>query len=363
MHIDRLWLTNFRNYESVDLSFPSDGVVVVCGQNGQGKTNLLEAIGHVANLHSFRGASTEAMVRVGAESAVVRAEGQRDGRQLLIETELQVSGRNRTLINRQPMRRVRELLETLLAVVFAPDDLQLVKAGPAFRRDYLDEIIEATDLKAGQARRDLERILKQRNTLLRQAGGRVDATITTTLDVWDNKLAEVGEICGDHRGALVENLQPYVQHAYQQLAGESARVGMSMTTQWRSQDGGKGLLEALLATRSSDLARGVTAVGPHRDELDMSISGMPTRTHTSQGEQRTLALALRLAAHRYLQQSTGSPAILLLDDVFSELDHDRARALIREMPAGQAFVSTATGLPEGMEVTATVVIEEGTVRL
>jgi DNA replication and repair protein RecF len=361
VHIRRIWLTNFRNYQAAEVSCSPEGLTVIKGSNGQGKTNLLEAIGYVASLRSFRGASTETLIKFDEDSAIVRAEACRNERELLIECELQNSGRNRTLVNKQPLKRTRELQDSLLSTVFAPDDLSLVKGGPSGRRDYLDQLLSDTDLRSRQNQRDLDRILRQRNTLLRQAHGRSTPEITATLDVWDAKFTEAGEQSGRERAAVVSELQPYVDEAYKALAGDNTRnnVGLTMSTEWRLEDGGKGLAESLVAARHGDIVRGVTTVGPHRDEVLISIAGLPSRTHASQGEQRTLALALRLAAHRYRADRSDSSPILLLDDVFSELDESRSIALLREVPVGQTFLTTAVDPPQGADPTAVIDVEGG----
>jgi DNA replication and repair protein RecF len=191
-------------------------------------------------------------------------------------------------------------------------------------------------------RADVERILRQRNTLLKQAGGHLDSAAEATLDVWDAQLAQAGEALAAAREDLVVRLQPELAKAYDQLAGGPADVGSTYTRSWRDD-----LSSALLASRRDDVRRGVTLVGPHRDELQLTIGGLPARTHASQGEQRSLTLALRLAGHRAVTDAAGSPPVLLLDDVFSELDPDRSDALLAHLPAGQALLTTAGALPDG----------------
>lgn len=341
MRVDRLWLTDFRNYESAELA-PAAGLTVVAGGNGEGKTNLLEAIGYLATLSSFRGAPTDALVRDGQQVAVVRAEGWRDGRTVLLEAEVRAGGRGRVQLNRQPLRRARELLGALRVSVFAPDDLVVVKGGPSDRRRLLDDLLVALHPKHDAVQADVERVLRQRNTLLRQAAGRVTGEVTATLDVWDAKLAELGEELAVSREEAVRRLEPEVGKAYDDVAATAADVTLAYRRSW---DGG--LADALAASRSDDVRRGVTLVGPHRDELVLTIGGLPARTHASQGEQRSLALALRLGAHRLVADEIGEPPVLLLDDVFSELDPDRSDALLHHLPAGQALLTTAGAIPAG----------------
>ena len=356
MRLDRLWLTDFRSYESAELA-PAPGLTVVVGDNGEGKTNLLEAAGWLATLSSFRGAPTEAMIRQGCEQAVVRAEAERDGRALLLEAELSSTGRNRVQVNRQPLRRGRDLLGALRVSVFAPDDLVLVKGGPAERRRYLDDTLVALHPKHDQLRTDLDRILRQRNALLRQSGGRLTPEVESTLDVWDARLTQAGEALAAARDELVGRLEPVLAKAYDQVAHTAAEVRLSYAAPWRSG----GLAAALAASRTDDLRRGVSLVGPHRDDLVMELAGRPTRTHASQGEQRSLALAMRLGAHALVTEATGSAPVLLLDDVFSELDPGRSEALLTHLPPGQALLTTAGHVPPAAKVELTVRIAGGKV--
>ena len=332
------------------------------GENGQGKTNLLEAVGYVASLSSFRGAPTDALVRSGASSAAVRAELERDGRDLLVEAEIGGPGvRSRVQVNKQRLSRARDLLGALRVSVFAPDDLALVKAGPAGRRRFLDDALVALVAKHDDVLTEVERVLRQRNALLKQAAGRLTPDVETTLDVWDQKLADAGTRLGDLRADLVDRLAPYLNQAYADLAGATVDVGATYESAWRGSEGG--LSGALVAARDDELRRRVTLVGPHRDELVLTIAGLPSRTHASQGEQRSLALALRLAAHRLVTEATGTSPVLLLDDVFSELDHARAGALVAHLldGAGQVIVTTAGDLPPGAEPDAVLRVVDGTV--
>lgn len=357
MRVTRLWISDFRNYTSAELAPAPDGLTVVTGANGEGKTNLLEAIAYLATLESFRGAPNEAMVRQGCEAAIVRAEADRGGRALLIEAELPRSGAARAQVNRQKLRRSRDLLGALRVSVFSPDDLDLVKGGPAGRRRYVDEAVIAAEPAHDRLRSDLERVLRQRNTLLRQAGGRLTSEIEVTLDVWDDKLAAVGESLVSARESVVARVEPELQKAYDQVAGMAAEVQAVYHRSWAGS-----LADALVAARADDVRRGVSTVGPHRDELELVIGGLPARTHGSQGEQRSLALALRLAAHAVVSDAAGSAPVLLLDDVFSELDPDRSEALVAHLPAGQALLTTATPPPASIRPAATVVVAGGRLR-
>jgi DNA replication and repair protein RecF len=357
MIVTRLELVDFRNYREASFDF-HPGITAVVGLNGQGKTNLAEALAYLATLDSFRGAPTEALIRVGSDTAVVRATVTHpDGREVLVELELSRHGRNRVQVNKQRLGRSRDLLGVMRVTVFSPDDLALVKGGPGERRRFLDDTLVSLALKYDAMRLELDRIVKQRNTLLKQSGGRLDDEAEVTLDVWDAKLAQVGDQFGHARAVLVARLTPMVQEAYEQLADRPSSVELRYEPAWRQ----RGLVQALSDARIDDVRRGVSTVGPHRDDVELFIGGLPARTHASQGEQRTLALALRLAAHRMVADKAGSAPVLVLDDVLSELDPFRSAALLRHLPDGQVVLTTAGVLPEAAHPDAIVRIEDGTV--
>lgn len=355
MRVDELWLTDFRSYTNAHAVF-APTVTAVLGANGQGKTNLVEALGFLATTSSFRGAPTEALVRAGAERAVVRARAQRDQRSLLIEAELG-SGRTRIQVNRQRLPRAKDLLGALRISVFSPDDLELVKGGPGLRRPFLDDLLVAVHPRNDQLRSDLDRILRQRNALLRQAGGRLTPDVATTLDVWDERLATTGDALGQARLELLDQLRPALTSAYRVVAGEEVAIDATYSSRWLAD----GLAHALEASRSDDLRRGVTTVGPHRDEVELTIGGLPARTHASQGEQRSLAFAMRMAGHGLVAAAVGAPPVLILDDVFSELDPRRSRALLDAIPTAQTILTTAGALPEGVTPEAVLTIEDGAI--
>jgi len=342
--IERLELVDFRNYREAVFT-PTTGTTLVVGDNGQGKTNLVEAIAYLATLTSFRGAPPEALVRTGTSGAVLRANVLDDDRSSLIEAELSVPGRHRVQVNRQRLARARDMLGVVRVTVFSPDDLALVKAGPSGRRRYLDDTLVALAVKHDAGRLELDRIVRQRNVLLRQTRGRLDEDAARTLDVWDQRLVDVGERFGHARATLVARLEPFVVEAYGQLAGAAEGIGLTYDPAWRRT----GLAAALAAARPADLRLGVSTVGPHRDELDLTVGALPARTHASQGEQRTLALSLRLAAHRLVAERTGSTPVLVLDDVLSELDPGRAAALLEHLPEGQIIITTAGEAPAAVE--------------
>jgi len=355
--ISHLELVDFRNYTAGTFELTS-GTTAIIGDNGQGKTNLAEALAFLGTLSSFRSVPGDALVRVGADTAIIRATVvDDDGRESLIEIELVASGRNRVQVNRQRLQRVRDLLGTVRVTVFSPDDLILVKGSPGDRRRFLDDTLVALAVKYDTVRLEIDRIVRQRNTLLKQAGGRLSDEVEITLDVWDAKFADIADQFGYARATLVARLAPMVREAYEQLAGTPTAIDLHYEPAWRTT----GLAAALRAARATDLRRGVSTVGPHRDELVLSIAGLPSRTHASQGEQRTLALALRLAGHRLVTERTGSAPVLVLDDVLSELDDRRATALLGHLPPGQVIITTASELPPTARADRLLRIEAGRV--
>jgi DNA replication and repair protein RecF len=340
VYLVSLAVTDFRNLVDTTIELDPEGTTVITGSNGAGKTSLLEAAAYLATLQSFRGSPKEALVRRGAEHSILRAESRVGDRSLTIEAEITVAGRSRTQVNRQAVRRRAELHEALRVTVFSPEDIGVVRSGPAHRRRFLDETLAVVDPKAARAAEETEKVLRQRAALLRGAGRSPRAEAATTLDVWDARLDEDGTRLVEAREHLVGELAPLASEHYSRLAGEPTDVGLAYTRSWSGT-----LLEALAGARAQDLQRGVSTVGPHRDELELTLAGMPSRTHASQGEQRSLALALQLAAHQLATERLGTAPVLLLDDVFSELDPRRSRALLAGIPSGQALLTTAQPAP------------------
>lgn len=367
MHIDRLWLTDFRSYSEAEFAPAPEGLTLVSGSNGEGKTNLVEAIGYVATLKSFRGSPGDALVRVArlgepaVQRAIVRAEGSRDGRRVLVEAEVNAAGRDRVQVNGRALKRSRDLLEFLQVTVFSPDDLSLVKGGPQERRQYLDDLLVALHPRHADTIAEVERVLKQRNALLKSVTGSttVPEDVESTLDVWDSKLSDAGERLASVRVSLTAALEPLVGEAYGRLAAAVAERGRDVVRLSYTRSWSGALAEALRAVRRDDIRRGVTTVGPQRDELEMRIGDFPARTHASQGEQRSLTLALRVGGHYLVTQRIGSTPILLLDDVFSELDAERSESLLACLPPGQTIVTTAGAVPAGAEVAMRYRVEAG----
>jgi DNA replication and repair protein RecF len=343
VHLVSLVISDFRNIETATIEPDPEGTTVITGLNGSGKTSLLEATAYLSSLQSFRGSPKEAMVRRGAGESILRAQTVVEGRAMTIEAELSATGRSRTLVNRQTVRRRDGLHQALRTTVFSPEDIGMVRFGPGERRRFLDETLSVVDPRAARTAGDVDRILRQRAALLRTSGRRLDPEAARTLDVWDMRLDEGGTALVEAREALVADLAPRTEAHYARLAGAPSTVTLDYRRSWEGR-----LIDALAAHRTRDLDRGVSHVGPHRDELEITLEGLPSRTHSSQGEQRSVALALRLAAHELATERLGSAPVLLLDDVFSELDPHRSLALLAGLPPGQTLLTTALPPPDGV---------------
>ncbi|WP_419842423.1 DNA replication/repair protein RecF [Candidatus Poriferisodalis sp.] len=357
MIVEWLSVENYRNHRSSKLILDSRCTLVV-GPNGQGKTNLLEALSLLSGSGSFRGAVAETLVRAGCAQAYVRAQVRQHRRTRLVELEIAAAGRSRAQVNGQRVRSLHDLADVVSVVVFCPDDLAIPAGGPAVRRALLDEVLTGTDRNYRSMRLDFERILRQRNNLLKQAGHQPDGDAVRTLDVWDTQMASVGEAIAQRRERLCTSLLPPALDAYCRLAGTAADLQVTYDAPWRAES----LAAALTRARPDDLRRGTTTVGPHRDDVTICLDGLPARTHASQGEQRSIALALRLAQHRYTAQTSGVEPVILLDDVFSELDSRRAERLAGCLPPSQTVVTSATGhVPSGLEACRQVQVRRGEV--
>ena len=364
MHVAHLTLHDFRSYADLDVEL-GPGATAFIGRNGQGKTNLVEAIDYLSRLSSHRVASDAPLVRAGTDQAVVRAAVVRDGRTAVLEVELNPGRANRARINRSPLPRPREIIGLVRTVVFAPDDLTLVKGDPSDRRKFLDDLLLLRAPRLGGVRADYDRILKQRNTLLKTAGvARGDArdTALSTLGVWDAHLARVGAEVLAARLRLVDDLRPYVGKAYEAVARgasrDDAEIAYKPSFELDGATDAGDLTEALLAElerrRKDELDRGISLVGPHRDELLLTLGNddlrLPVKGYASHGESWSFALALRLASYDLLR-ADGDDPILVLDDVFAELDAERRRQLA-ELVAGaeQVLVTAAVAadVPEAL---------------
>ena len=374
MHLTRLAVTDFRSYAELSLEL-SPGVTTFSGPNGEGKTNLVEAIGYLATLGSHRVATDAPLVRRGADAAVLRAavSGAQGG--TLVEIEINPGRANRVRLNRAPMPRPRDILGALRTVLFAPEDLALVKGDPGERRRFLDELLVATAPRYAGLRADYERVLRQRTALLKSAGakghlrGAARESMTATLDAWDAQLAQAGAPLLAGRMRLVAALRPHVTAAYEAVSGGpvSGRPGESSGMSYRASvlnnDGidsagatdvpelQTAMLKALAEVRASELDRGVCLVGPHRDELELFVGELPARGYASHGESWSLALALRLASFALLRQGREDP-VLILDDVFAELDTGRRDRLATLAADAEQVLITAAVPADVPEVLA-----------
>jgi len=374
VHLTRLALTDFRSYTEVDVPLAA-GVTIFSGPNGEGKTNLVEAVGYAATLASHRAAQDAPLIRKGADQAIIRAAISTSANDALVEIELNAGRANRVRLNRTPLTRPRDVLGVFRTVLFAPEDLALVKGDPGDRRRFLDDLLVAMAPRYAAVRADYDRVLKQRTALLKSAGPKGGPkgnrqsreAVTATLDVWDAHMARTGADLLVAREHLVTALRPHVENAYTAVAGdgrgpaaieykrsfESQPADRAADAQTGSAEAGAtthgervraaehALREALLEVRASELDRGVCLAGPHRDELELSVRGLPARGYASHGESWSLALALRLASYDLLRAGREDP-VLILDDVFAELDagrRDRLAALVAQ--AEQVLVTAA----------------------
>jgi DNA replication and repair protein RecF len=371
MRLERLEVVDFRNHDRASVELPA-GVSALVGPNGVGKTNLLEAVGYLATLGSHRVGQDAALIRAGSSSAVIRATVQRAGRRLLVDLEFRPGSGVRGRVNGAAVPRARDLLGVVRATVFAPEDLGLVRGDPEERRRFLDTLATQRLPRYHGSRQDYDRVLRQRNTLLRSAGGRLPASALATLEVWDEKLASAGAEIWSERLRLVAALTPRVELAYQRLAGRDDVVDVAYVSSVAGNAGldpdpaklAQALRERLVADRTREVERGITLSGPHRDDLVLALRGLPARTHASHGEAWSLALALRLGSHRLLAEE-GEEPVLLMDDVFAELDRQRRDRVAEAALAAEQTIVTAA-IPEELpgELNAAVFhVEPGSVQL
>ena len=353
MFVDHLQLGDFRSYPQVDVALGS-GVTTFVGANGQGKTNLVEAVEYLSTLSSHRVASEVPLVRFGAERAVVRARvqaGLDDPRQLQLEVEITPGKANRAKLNRSPLRRARELVGVLRTVVFSPEDLAIVKGDPSERRRLLDELVVARWPRFTGVRADYDRVLRQRSTLLkslsgRSRGGPPPAEAASTLDVWDTHLAAAGgELLAARLRTLTE-LAPHVSAAYADIAPTNSEVtapyksGLELTAEMSRDELTEAMITGLQERRTDEIQRGVCLVGPHRDDVLLMMGPMPAKGYASHGESWSLALALRLGSFQLLRDDAVEP-VLVLDDVFAELDSTRRERLASSVVSAEQILVTA----------------------
>lgn len=379
MYLEKLSLTDFRSYAQVDLSL-DPGVTVLVGSNGIGKTNLMEAIGYLATLNSHRVSTDAPLLRFGTERAMIRAKVVRGEQATVLELEINASRANRGRINRSNPVRARDLLGICQTVLFAPEDLALVKGDPSNRRRFLDELLVSLMPRHAATRSDYDRVLKQRNALLKSGRtGKFTAGHEATLDVWDQHMARAGAELLHARLELVDRLQPHLKNAYAQLTDgskEASAVYRSTLQDILDDDGaaarsGAGTeagaetsaespaedlrllsvdqlteryVQAFAAARRRELERGISLVGPHRDELELVLGSAPAKGYASHGETWSMCLSLRLASYYVMlddARTGGSPPILILDDVFAELDVQRRRKLAAIVSGAEQVLVTA----------------------
>jgi DNA replication and repair protein RecF len=381
--VAQLSLSDFRNYRWAEVALAA-GANLFVGSNGQGKTNLVESIGYLSTLGSHRVASDQALIRSGAEAAVVRARLEHEGRSVLVEMQINRGAANRAQVNRAAVK-VREVPRFVASVIFAPEDLALVRGDPSGRRRFLDQLLVQITPRLAGTLADYERVVKQRSSLLKSArAARVSSTQLSTLEVWDERLVELGTEIIQSRAALVELLQPGVAAAYQSIAagdhGATLAIRLSLlgaqpdddpptddagTTGPMSADETRRMFrEAIAHTRRAELDRGITLVGPHRDDLLLGLNGLPARGYASHGESWSFALALRLASAGVLRADSplGDP-VVILDDVFAELDQARRAQLAAAIGDYEQVLITAAVLddvPAALRA-RTVRIDAGTI--
>ena len=354
MRVDWVSLADFRSYPHL-LWRPDPGVNLLIGPNGAGKTNLLESVAYLASLKSFRGIPDGGLIADEADSAVIRASLVGVERERTIEIEIPRRGTRRTQVDKTKLRRTADLLGVLRVVAFLPEDLDLIKRGPAYRRDLLDEIAVQLWPAAHLDQTEYERALRQRNAFLKQ-GSHDEATLA----VWDSRLAQAGGRVLARRSRVIDTLAPMLAVAYSEIAHADTEASFVYAPSWEGElddssaaEFGDRVTRSLEQSRRVDYERRMTTVGPHRDEPGFSIDGHEARTHGSQGEQRTMALAVKLAAHRAVAAAFGESPLLLLDDVFSELDPDRAKALAAALPSDtQTLITSAR--PEDVPIAGEV---------
>ncbi|MDO5533550.1 MAG: DNA replication/repair protein RecF [Propionibacteriaceae bacterium] len=387
MFVTQLSLADFRSWEFAELTL-EPGVTTLTGRNGQGKTNLVEAIEYLATLGSHRVASDAPLIRFGAPRAIVRARvqaGIEDTRALALEIELHSGKPNKAALNRGPLRRVRDILGALRVVLFSPEDLALVKGDPSDRRRFIDDLLTQRWPRLAGVRADYDRVLRQRSMLLKSLSGRRGPTsgdAAATLEVWDEQLARLGGEIVAARLQTLDEMGPHVAEAYLAIApsNNDAKVAYRSSSLGLDPGPGEAVPEALLdATpeelaerlrvrmgerRAEEMARGVTLVGPHRDDLVLSLGHLPAKGYASHGESWSFALSLRLGAYALLR-ADGVEPVLILDDVFAELDEVRRARLAERIAGAEQVIITAAVASDVPDALAgrRWIIDAGTVRL
>lgn len=350
MWIRSLGLTDFRSYPQVDVEL-SSGITTFVGSNGQGKTNLVEAIEFVATLGSHRVATDAPLVRTGADTAFIRCGVVTDDRDVLVELAIIPGKANRARLNKSPVSKARDVLGIVRVVLFAPEDLALVKGDPSDRRTFIDDLLVQRTPRLSAVKADYERVLKQRNALLKSsaiAKRSVDSMLRT-LEVWDEQLVEYGSVILAARQALLADIHDFAINEYSNVSGDTRQhLGLHTVSSLGDIDVTtdvevckQQLAAAIVERRKEEVARGVTLVGPHRDDVRLMLGDTPAKGYASHGESWSIALALRLAAFD-LFRDDGIDPVLILDDVFAELDRSRrARLAQKAAEANQVLITAA----------------------
>ncbi len=375
MYVTYLHLTDFRSYREVEVSLDR-GVSVFVGANGQGKTNLVEAVEYLATLASHRVSGDAPLVRADAESATLRARVQAaadDPRSLALDVQIVPGKANRAKLNRAPLRRARDILGALVVVLFSPEDLAIVKGDPSERRRFLDDLLVARWPRFAGVRGDYERVLRQRNALLKSLSGRTSRAASpdtaATLDAWSDHLAALGADLVSARLQTLADLVRHLEREYEAIApvnnvaGAAYKSGSAVEGQLTRDELASVLREAMTARRAEEIARGVSLVGPHRDDIALSIGSLPAKGYASHGESWSLACALRLASF-HLVKDDGIDPVLILDDVFAELDQTRRVRLAAAIAEAEQVLITAAvadDVPKEL-VGRQFVVADGTVR-
>ncbi|MGB8196434.1 MAG: DNA replication and repair protein RecF [Acidimicrobiales bacterium] len=357
MGLHELRLVNFRIFEELSFHPDSEAITVLLSPNGTGKTTVLEAVYALATASSFRTGSASDLIRTGEGASEVHGVLFARERRVQVDLTLTRGARNTTkrmLVNGQRPRSRADVAEALPLTIFTPEGVDVVRQGPEHRREFLTNLLTDVDLTTGDVIERFTRILSQRNALLRQLQGeRPSALQYGELEVWTSDFCTVSDELIMLRRALLEELAPLVSHYYHELAEDDSTVGVAYEQSWSGD-----LEHALRDVFDDDRFRGHTTIGPQRDDIALTLDGRDTRRQASQGEQRSLALAIRLAGHELVQRRRGVDPLLLLDDVFSELDPHRSDRLLNLLPTGQTLVTTASPLPSGMSPAAVIDLTE-----
>lgn len=356
MQISKLSLRDFRNHENIDLSL-TPGTTTIIGRNGRGKTNIVEAVHYLATLSSHRVSQDAPLIRKGQNTASIFANVAKHNRQAEVELTINYPGANKVSLNKTQLTKPKDILGLVTTVIFSPEDLELVKGEPSARRRFIDELSTLLTPRFSNTRSDYERILKQRNTLLKSLGRRNPSPqARATLDAWDEQLIQTGCEIISARLENIKRIEPHILSFGAEISGDTEPLSLSYANNWLPVEATdkteiENTFRSELENRNKDeIDRGVTLVGPHRDDLDIQLSDMPAKGYASHGQSWSIAIALRLAAFKTLREHDDDP-ILILDDVFAELDERRRSRLISIISDVEQTLITAAvmeDIPKGL---------------